>query len=186
MTGFFITGAMSSDTPTADPLTLAPKENPTVNLSNNLTVKANGDIAKGTPVAYYQFDGTLGVMEVKPANQLVELAVGISGQAISHGLLGPLIRTGTVSGIDTSTYSTNDVLYVGTGSLTNVEPATGHKQMIAQVLDVGVSGSILVDTNFFIPSASSIKYGDTDIGQALEQSIVESKLNAVKQAIIFG
>lgn len=186
MTGFFIDGSSTVTIPEADPVTLAPKENPTVNLSNNLVIKANGDIPKGTPVAYYDYDYDLNITVVKPANQLVELAIGVVGQTINHGLLGPLIRTGIVSGIDTTAYATNTILYVGNLVLTDVEPITGHKQMIAHVFNSDINGSILIDTNFFIPSASSIKYGNVNIGQALEESIVENQVFAKKQAMIFG
>ena len=181
MTGFIINGTTSVPLPVVDPITLQPKENPTVNLASNITVKTNTDIVKGAPVAFYSYDSDTNIMVVKLADQLVELAVGVLGQTTSSGNLGPLIRTGTLSGINTSSYSTNAVLYVGTNILTDEEPARGNKQMIAQVLNSDINGSILIDTNFFIPSASSITYGDTTIDQALEQSIIDNNAYAKKQ-----
>jgi hypothetical protein len=73
-------------------------------------------------------------------------AFGITADAIANGATGTVIISGEVSGINTSSFSDGDELYVGTsGALTATKPTgTALIQKIAKVTKAAASGEVLV------------------------------------------
>lgn len=72
--------------------------------------------------------------------------LGIVSSGIAANSIGDILSSGLLEGINTSTYSTGDLLYVGSnGSLTNVKPSTSFYQKIGYVYKVDVNGSIMID-----------------------------------------
>ena len=73
-------------------------------------------------------------------------AFGITADAIANGATGTVIISGEVSGINTSSFSDGDELYVGTGgALTATKPTgTALIQKVAKVTKAAASGEILV------------------------------------------
>lgn len=73
-------------------------------------------------------------------------AFGITSDAIANGATGTVIISGEVSGINTSSFSDGDELYVGTGgALTATKPTgTALIQKIAKVTKAAASGEVLV------------------------------------------
>ena len=73
-------------------------------------------------------------------------AFGITKEAIANGATGTVVLGGSFSGINTSSFSEGDVLYVGTsGDLTDTKPTgTGLIQNLAKVAKAAASGSVVV------------------------------------------
>jgi len=75
--------------------------------------------------------------------------VGVLKQSLTTGSRGLMMMFGYLSGINTSGYSSGDILYLGTtpGAVTTTySPAPNHPELIGSVVNVGTSdsGSILV------------------------------------------
>lgn len=73
-------------------------------------------------------------------------AFGIASDAIANGATGTIIISGEISGINTSSFSVGDELFVGTaGALTDTKPTgTALIQKIAKVTKAAASGELLV------------------------------------------
>jgi len=73
-------------------------------------------------------------------------AFGITKEAIANNSTGAVVLTGTLSGINTSSFSEGDELYVSTsGDLTATKPTgTTLIQKIAKVAKAAASGSVVV------------------------------------------
>lgn len=181
-----INGNVVVDSPIPDPLVLQPKENPTVDLTNNLRVKAEVTMNLGTPVACRSYDSVGDMMVVGPANQSIELAIGVLRQSLPAGGIGVALRVGILHGLDTSVYVPGNILYVGNGVFTHIPPSSGNIQPIAQALESSTIGSILIDTHYQIPSSDIIPHGNISVSQEMTNIEVEAYKNAVKQAIIFS
>lgn len=74
------------------------------------------------------------------------ISVGVTAEAINIGQKGKVIISGTVVGVDTSSFGLGDLVYLDTnGMLTNVPPAPpAVTQIIGSVFVVGVMGAISV------------------------------------------
>ena len=107
-------------------------------------------IAKGDPVYISSFNNTSGKPEVTKS-QASTLAtfpvVGLAQSAIGDGSDGVIVISGVFTGIDTSSYSVGNLLYVGTsGGLTATQPisATTNSSVVAVVSKANVNGTLLV------------------------------------------
>jgi hypothetical protein len=95
------------------------------------------------------------------SNALATLpAIGIALDAISNNAYGQVMKSGVISSVNTSTYSTGDTLWVSpttAGALVNTRPAyPNFVQRIGSVLVSGIgNGSILVTTAPFVGGMES-------------------------------
>jgi hypothetical protein len=113
--------------------------------NNNGSTILNGQAAR--------FDASVGgeitVVRSLADSVLSSAASGIATHDIPVGQTGYITRTGKIGGIDTSSWSSGDILYVSDvnpGELTNVAPAIANP--IAVVIDVDVAdGSIFTGTS---------------------------------------
>jgi hypothetical protein len=101
-------------------------------------------IAKGTPV-YISGYSTKPLIAKSDSDNLATFPiVGITQSAISNGADGVIIVSGVFEGIDTSTYSAGDILYVANGGgLTDTIP-TGGSGAVAVVAKSNASTGIII------------------------------------------
>ena len=89
--------------------------------------------------------------------------VGVATHDIENNSYGYVTKAGSVSGIDTSSFTTNTLLYLSsdnTGNLTADRPTDGgYSVIIGAVGEVGVEGSIVVD---IIVSSNTVEVTDTN------------------------
>ena len=136
---------------------------------------SGGSLSAGTPV--YQ-SGTAGnAMEVQAARADTAgsmPAVGILAQTLADDAEGTLVLTGFVQGLNTSTYSEGDTLYIAaTGGLTTTPPAGEANliQNIGKVIKVHASnGSIMVTGAGRANATPNLDDGDIFIGNGSNQS----------------
>lgn len=112
------TGAWTSDVPVFVPV-------------KNTTAST---IAKGAPVYATGTVGATSTIEIAPAdadNAATMPAIGLTESSLAANATGYVIVVGTLKGVDTSTYTVNQALYVSTtaGQLTGTKP-TGASELI--------------------------------------------------------
>lgn len=141
-------------------------------LCKNVTT---GTLLKGTPV--YQ-SGTAGnAMEVQAADASSAAtmpAVGVVGEDIGAGLEGRIILFGKIRGVDTSSFSEGDTIYVGVGGgYTNTAP-TGEGNLIqnlGRVLKVhATNGGGMVMGAGRSNATPNLNQGNIFLGDANNQS----------------
>ena len=113
------------------------------------TLKATaGTITAGSVVRTTGYNGTRVLIELADADAAGETpGIGIARETITDAIAGNVVVFGKLEGIDTSTFSVADTLYLSTtpGVLTNTRPtgATTGIQAIARVLDVDATNGIV-------------------------------------------
>jgi hypothetical protein len=126
---------------------------PTIGLPyHTLEITNNSDvsIAMGDPVYISGFNSTSGKPRVtkSQASTLATFPViGLAQTAIGNGSDGVVVISGVFTGIDTSSYSAGNVLYVGSsGGLTAVQPITSttNSGVVGVVSKSNINGTILV------------------------------------------
>jgi hypothetical protein len=101
-------------------------------------------IAKGTPVYISGYSTKPLIAKCDSDNLTTFPVVGITQSSISNGTDGVVIVSGVFEGIDTSTYTAGDILYVGNGGgLTDTIPA-GGSGAVAVVAKSNASTGIIV------------------------------------------
>lgn len=85
---------------------------------------SGGTLAKGTPVHATGVTGTVAdVIAARADTASAMPATYVLNEEIADGAQGRAIISGTITGVDTSSFSPGDVIYVGaTGGFTNVKP----------------------------------------------------------------
>lgn len=139
---------------------------------------SGGSLAIGTPV--YQVGTSGNAMEVQAARADTAgsmPAVGILSQTLADEAEGTLVLTGFVQGLDTSTFSEGDTLYIAaTGGLTNTPPAGESNliQNIGKVIKVHASnGSIMVTGAGRANATPNLDDGKVFVGNTSNQSSTE-------------
>ena len=118
----------------------------TLEVTNDSSVS----IAKGDPVYISGFNSTSGKPRVtKSQASTLETfpVIGLAQTAIGNGSDGVIVISGVFTGIDTSSYSAGNVLYVGSsGGLTAVQPITSttNSGVVGVVSKSNINGTILV------------------------------------------
>jgi len=91
------------------------------------TVKnvSGGSLSKGTPVYQIGISGNTVTVAAARADDVNKLAVGVLDETIANDAEGRMLILGEIKGVNTSTFSTGDKVYLGaTGGYTNVAPNT--------------------------------------------------------------
>ncbi len=118
----------------------------TIEVTNDSGVTIN----KSDPVYISSYNVTSGKPEVtkSQANDLTTFPViGLAQSAIGNGSDGVVVISGVFTGVDTSSYTAGDTLYVGsTGGLTSIQPitATTNSGVVGVVSKANINGVILV------------------------------------------
>jgi len=140
---------------------------------------SGGSLAIGTPV--YQ-SGTAGnAMEVQAARADTAgsmPAIGVITSTLADEAEGTLVLTGFVQGLNTSSFSEGDTLYIGaTGGLVNTAPAGESNliQNVGKVIKVHASnGSIMVTGAGRANATPNLDDGDIFIGNSSGQATTSS------------
>ena len=159
-----ITRGLIDPTTDIDPLTAGAGEQLTVNeagtaldyglASKYLPVRKGsvGTIAIGTPVYLdgYNASGFIEVETADASNASLMPAVGVAFDALTNGANARVLMSGLMTGLDTSSYTAGDRLYVaaavgaGVPWLTATKPTTGLIQAMATVTRSNVSNGTIV------------------------------------------
>lgn len=116
-------------------------------------------IAKGSPV--YITSTTSGftyplIALAKADTQTTGNAIGLTNEAIASGSEGYVVINGILNGVNTSSYTVGDILYVSpysAGQLMNTYPPTAYAVKIGVVAYANASGSIYVNqSNAYVVS----------------------------------
>jgi hypothetical protein len=110
-------------------------------------------------------------------------AIGLTTSTIANGNDGTVVIMGVVTGLDTSTFTAGDVLYVGTtaGTLTTTAPTgqSGLIQNFGRVLKVNASsGSIAVMGAGRANAVANLNDGNVFIGNASNQAEARALVEA--------
>jgi hypothetical protein len=135
--------------------------------------KAGEALTKGDPVYISSFDvtGNLPVVAIADANDTNKMpAFGLAESTVSLNAAVTVVTFGTLSGLDTSSFSLGDVLYVSeTGTLTNTRPK-GESSLIQNIGKVqrvhATSGSIKVGGAGRTNDVPNLNEGNVFIGDA--------------------
>ena len=128
------------------------------NLSSGITVgnatelqftalnSTGATITKGSPVYVSGHTTETQVADADNSSASTMPAFGIAKDDIANGNTGTIVIAGEITGINTSSFSVGDELYVGTsGALTATKPTgTALIQKVAKVTKAAASGEILV------------------------------------------
>lgn len=133
-------------------LTSHPNTQATLSASGVTYRNASGSpIAAGTPVYSTGYNVGQDLNEIALAGRTaVHAAIGLTAESIGNNANGLVIRQGPLAGIDTSSYSVGDVLYLGDadGTLTTTKPATLQQPLAVVTRSHASNGSIDIYGNF--------------------------------------
>jgi hypothetical protein len=103
-------------------------------------------ITKGSPVYVSGHTTETQVADADNSSASTMPAFGIAKDDIANGATGTIVIAGEITGINTSSFTVGDELYVGTGgALTATKPTgTALIQKVAKVTKAAASGEILV------------------------------------------
>ena len=133
-------------------------------------------ITKGSPVYVSGHTTETQVADADNSSASTMPAFGIAKDDIANGATGTIVIAGEITGINTSSFTVGDELYVGTGgALTATKPTgTALIQKVAKVTKAAASGEILVtgagrtndlpnlpDGNIWIGDASGVPQDKT-------------------------
>lgn len=132
-----------------------------------------GTLSGGTVVYISGFNTANSLPEVTKADADTASAMPaigmVNSDGISTGASGNVVVFGVITGIDTSSYSVADALYVSTtaGAVTATRPtgATDSIQIIGEVEEVGTSGKIFIAGAYrsnALPNLTTNKYWEGD------------------------
>ncbi len=133
--------------------------------------QAGEAVSKGDPVYISGISGNTPVVNIADANDINKMpAFGLAESTVSLNSSVSVVTFGTLSGIDTSSFSLGDVLYVSnTGTLTDTRPKTESSliQNIGKVQRVhATSGSIKVGGAGRTNDVPNLNEGNVFIGDA--------------------
>ena len=118
----------------------------TLEITNN----SGFSISKGDPIYISGFNNTSGKPEItkSQASDITTFpVVGLAQTAIGNGSDGVIVISGVFTGIDTSSYTAGNLLYVGlSGGLTATQPisTTTNSAVVGVVSKANLNGTILV------------------------------------------
>ena len=147
--------------------------------SGDLTVR-NVDttlLAKGTPVYLAGGDGVYPVVLRAKADAAATMpAIGLAAENIAPDSLGPIRTNGTLTGIDTTAWTSGADLYVSAataGVLTSTAPST-FPQIVANVLLVGEQGQLTlnVQSSGETHTLLSAVHTDTTVGTVARGDLI--------------
>lgn len=148
------------------------RNNTGVQINNGTVVMATGTIGASSRITIAPMDGT------NPAN--AHLLLGIATEDIANGTDGKITHFGKVRGVDTSSFSEGQILYVSTtvaGGLTATEPTTGLNLPIAFVVSSHAStGTLAVRVT---THDENIALEASDIGVTVQGYDVDTTKNDV-------
>ena len=150
----------------------------------NCTNNSGASIAIGTPVYQTGVSGNNITIAPADADDAAKMpAIGLTTSTIANGNEGTVIILGVVNGLDTSSFSAGDTVYVSTtaGALTTTAPTgeSGLIQNFGRVLKVNASsGSIAVMGAGRANAVPNLNNGNVFIGNASNQAETRALVEA--------
>jgi hypothetical protein len=125
-------------------------------------------ITKGSPVYVAGHTTETQVADADNSSASTMPAFGIAKDDIANGATGTIVIAGEITGINTSSFTVGDELYVGTGgALTATKPTgTALIQKVAKVTKAAASGEILVTGAGRVNDLPNLPDGNIWIGDA--------------------
>lgn len=133
-------------------------------------VRAGESLAKGDPVYVSGSHGTganlIAIVSKADASDPLKMpAVGVMDAAVANNANGHMVITGTISDINTATYSVNAELYVAEGGGFTATPPNAYAQPVARVERSNTNnGAVIVKVNglsAISPTASTLVRRDS-------------------------
>jgi hypothetical protein len=153
----------------------------------NCTNNSGASIPKGTPVYQSGVSGNNIAIAPADADDSAKMpAIGITTSTLANGAEGTVVVLGVVDGLDTSSFSAGDTVYISTtaGGLTTTPPTgeSGLIQNFGRVLKVNASsGSIAVMGAGRANAVPNLNDGNVFIGnssnQAERRALVEADIS---------
>jgi len=153
----------------------------------NCTNNSGASIPKGTPVYQTGVSGNNIAIAPADADDSAKMpAIGITTSTLANGAEGTVVVLGVVNGLDTSSFSAGDTVYISTtaGGLTTTPPTgeSGLIQNFGRVLKVNASsGSIAVVGAGRANAVPNLNDGNVFIGnssnQAERRALVEADIS---------
>ena len=140
--------------------------------------KAGEDITKGDPLYISTFDVSgnkpiVGIADADDSNKMP--CFGLAKDTASNNSNVSVVTFGTLSGLNTSSFTLGDILYISTsGALTNIKPAgeSAKIQNIGKVQRVhGSNGSIKVGGAGRTNDVPNLNLGNVFIGNSSNQAV---------------
>jgi len=140
--------------------------------------KAGEDITKGDPLYISNFDVSgnkpiVGIADADDSNKMP--CFGLAKDTASNNSNVSVVTFGTLSGLNTSSFTLGDILYISTsGALTNIKPAgeSAKIQNIGKVQRVhGSNGSIKVGGAGRTNDVPNLNLGNVFIGNSSNQAV---------------
>ena len=140
--------------------------------------KAGEDITKGDPLYISNFDVSgnkpiVGIADADDSNKMP--CFGLAKDTVSNNSNVSVVTFGTLLGLNTSSFTLGDILYISTsGSLTNIKPAgeSAQIQNIGKVQKVHTSnGSIKVGGAGRTNDVPNLNLGNVFIGNSSNQAV---------------
>tara|TARA_R100000353_G_scaffold6215_1_gene8389 strand:- start:261 stop:2762 length:2502 start_codon:yes stop_codon:yes gene_type:complete len=103
------------------------------------SAKAGEAITKGTPVYISSYDTTseMPVVSIADSDDINKMpSFGLAESTVSLNDTVKIITIGNLSGIDTSTYAVNDILYISTSGTLTLEKPKGESSLIQNIAKV--------------------------------------------------
>lgn len=150
----------------------------------NCTNNSGASIAIGTPVYQTGVSGNNITIAPADADDAAKMpAIGLTTSTIADGNEGTVVILGVVTGLDTSSFSAGDTVYVSTtaGALTTTAPTgeSGLIQNFGRVLKVNASsGSIAVMGAGRANAVPNLNDGNVFIGNASNQATTRALFEA--------
>jgi len=150
----------------------------------NCTNNSGASIAIGTPVYQTGVSGNNITIAPADADDAAKMpAIGLTTSTIANGNEGTVVILGVVTGLDTSSFSVGDTVYVSTtaGALTTTAPKgeSGLIQNFGRVLKVNASaGSIAVMGAGRANAVPNLNDGNVFIGNASNQAETRALVEA--------
>lgn len=150
-------------------------------------------VTPGTAVAFAGWNSGGEAIEVVRANNTTSIAIGIVLETLANGEFGLMVMSGTIDGIDTTTFpkgagvaQQGDILYVnGNGQLTGDEPTTGFEQPIAYVLrSHAVNGALQVLAYYPLQDAEDVRIDPISGMTSANVQTALAELNTLRSATL--
>jgi hypothetical protein len=136
-------------------------------------------IPAGCPLAIVGYAASRPLVAPADADDATKMpCIGLAAEQITNNSNGAVVATGISLGYDTSSFTTGDVLYIGTtpGTLTTTKP-TGESSLIQNIGKVTLSasnGRILVMGPGRSNAVSNLNNGNIFIGNASNQAVTNT------------
>lgn len=110
----------------------------------HLHVRAKVAVSKGQAVKFDSYNLGQSSIDVVPADQSTDVAIGLAEDDIALNTNGLVVISGVLRDVDTSSFTEGAILYVnGSGLLQEAEPTTGYSQPIAVCLRSNANNGVL-------------------------------------------